>query len=83
MWGNFISFTDSTFHTNYSASCGVDCFVTVDGNYKFIASDKIEVFVKTIARSGFCHNESEEPKKSFGIYQIIRTPEGYEILKQD
>ena len=82
-WGNFINFTDSTFYTSYSAPCGNDCFVSVSGRYKFVGSDKIEVFVKTIDRSGFCQAKSESPKKSFGIYQINKTDNGYEIVKEN
>ena len=81
IWGNFISFTDSTFQTRYSASCGVDCFTKVQGNYKFVSSNEIEVFVKTIDRSGFCRTESVAPNKSFGVYKISKTLKGYEIKK--
>lgn len=41
-WGNFISFTEKTFHTYYNAPCGNDCFTSVDGSYKFVGSLSIE-----------------------------------------
>jgi hypothetical protein len=80
-WGNSVTFTDSKFNTNYSAPCGNDCFTSVNGTYKFVGSNKIKVFVNDISRSGFCQDKSESPKKSFGIFQINKTDEGYEIVK--
>lgn len=80
-WGNFISFTAKTFSTDYSAPCGNDCFTSVSGTYKFVGVNRIEVYVKNISRSGFCSIESEEPKKSYGIYLIEKTPTGLLISK--
>ena len=34
-WGNMITFSDSTFTTDYFAPCGVDCFTDVHGTYKY------------------------------------------------
>lgn len=75
-WGNFISFTDKTFSTDYSAPCGNDCFTSVTGTYKFVGVNRIKVYVENISRSGFCSAKSEEPKKSFGIYLIEKTSTG-------
>ena len=80
-WGNSVSFTDSTFTTSYSASCGNDCFISVTGRYKFVSSNQIEVFVESIARNGMCMEESELPKKKFGTYEIIEDEKGYLIRK--
>ncbi|MFT4602333.1 MAG: hypothetical protein ACI857_002519 [Arenicella sp.] len=82
-WGNFITFTDSTFSTNYSASCGNDCFRSVTGSYEFMGSNKIKVFVKKIERTGMCMLESETPNKSFGIYRLDKTAAGFSIIKED
>jgi len=82
-WGNTVTFTDSDFNTSYSAPCGNDCFTSVSGTYKFVASNQIKVFVKDISRSGFCQDKSESPKKSFGVFEIKKTDEGYEIVKLD
>lgn len=81
-WGNFISFTEKSFHTYYSAPCGNDCFTSVDGTYKFVGENRIQVFVETINRSGFCQLKSEEPQKSFGIYEIKRTKSGLTLTKE-
>lgn len=80
-WGNFISFTDKAFSTDYSAPCGNDCFTSVTGTYKFVGFNRIEVYVETINRSGFCSTKSETPKKVFGIYLIEKTPTGLQIRK--
>ncbi len=81
-WGNFISFTEKSFHTYYSAPCGNDCFTSVDGTYKFVGENRIQVFVETINRSGFCQLKSEEPQKSFGIYEIKLTKSGLTLTKE-
>ncbi|MEO9532361.1 MAG: hypothetical protein ABJG68_08480 [Crocinitomicaceae bacterium] len=80
-WGNSVEFTDSTFSTSYSASCGNDCFISVLGSYKFIASNRIEVFVETITRNGMCMDKSESPKKKFGTYEIIEEENRHLIKK--
>lgn len=81
-WGNFISFEEKTFSTSYSAPCGNDCFTYVNGTYKFIGGDRIQVYVETISRSGFCQEESESPKKIIGVFQITQTETGLKLIKE-
>ena len=81
-WGNHISFQDGTFSTSYSAPCGVDCFTNVTGTYKYVALNRVEIYVESIQRNGFCSEESEVPKKIFGIYLIEQTKKGLKLTKQ-
>ena len=69
-WGYFISFSENTFQTSYRARCGVDCFTSVIGTYRWIASNKVELFVSKIFRSTYCNESNENPNKSFGIYLV-------------
>ena len=69
-WGYFISFTDNTFQTSYRAPCGVDCFTSVNGTYKWLAPNKMELFVSKISRRKYCNKGSEFPDKSFGVYTV-------------
>ena len=69
-WGYFISFTDNTFQTSYRAPCGVDCFTSVNGTYKWLAPNKMELFVSKISRRKYCNKGSEFPDKSFGVYMV-------------
>ena len=79
-WGYSISFTEKTFSTSYSAPCGNDCFTSVSGTYEQI-DDEILFFVEKITRGGFCSQESETPKKSFGKYKITETNNGLTFVK--
>jgi hypothetical protein len=81
-WGHFISFTDDSFSTSYSAPCGNDCFTSVSGTYKYVSANKIEVYVASISRSGFCQEKSEEPKKVYGMYAMEQTATGI-IFRKD
>jgi hypothetical protein len=69
-WGYFISFSENTFQTSYRAPCGVDCFTSVSGTYLWVGSNKIEFFVTKISRSEYCLDTSENPRKSFGTYEL-------------
>ena len=69
-WGYYISFTENTFQTSYRARCGVDCFTSVSGAYQWVAPNKMELFVSKISRSKYCNESSENPNKSFGIYEL-------------
>ncbi|MEX1001050.1 MAG: hypothetical protein WDZ35_02960 [Crocinitomicaceae bacterium] len=80
-WGYFINFTDSTFETHYSAPCGNDCFTSVSGSYTYITGNKIEVYVASISRGGFCQKKSEYPKKKYGTYEITATSKGLRLKK--
>ena len=75
-WGHFISFTENTFSTHYSAPCGNDCFTSVIGTYELLGADRIKFFVENISRGRYCKGESETPKKSFGIFKINLTDGG-------
>lgn len=75
-WGYFISFSDSTFTTHYSAPCGNDCFTSVSGTYHWLGNNQIEFFVKDISRSQYCNADSETPQKSFGTYILNVADEG-------
>lgn len=83
LWGNFITFYSTTFSTNYSASCGNDCFTTVTGSYKSAGLNRILVYVESINRSGFCADESLSPNKSFGYYILVKTENGFLIKKEN
>ncbi|MEZ4921562.1 MAG: hypothetical protein R2780_00160 [Crocinitomicaceae bacterium] len=80
-WGYFISFTEHSFTTSYSAPCGNDCFTSVSGTYEFVGLNKIKVFVSTIRGNGFCQKESEEPNRSYGTYSLEQTAVGVNIKK--
>ena len=80
-WGHFISFTEKTFSTHYSARCGVDCFTSVTGTYELIGEDTIAFFIESISRSGYCSGESETPKKSYGLFKITETKNGLTFTK--
>jgi len=80
-WGHFISFTEKTFSTSYSAPCGNDCFTSVSGTYELKGGDEILFYVEKITRGGFCSQESETPKKSFGTYKITETKNGLSFVK--
>lgn len=68
-WGYTLTFSkDGTFQTQYSAPCGVDCFTSVSGHYMLLPDQRVEIYVKDIHRSGYCTKKSEQPGKSFGIY---------------
>mgnify|MGYP001577415873 FL=1 len=69
-WGYLISFSENTFQTSYRAPCGVDCFTSVSGTYLWVGSNKIEFFVTKISRSEYCLDTSENPRKSFGTYEL-------------
>ena len=69
-WGYYISFTENTFQTSYRAPCGVDCFTSVSGTYQWVAPNKMELFVSKTSRSKYCNKSSENPNKSFGIYEL-------------
>jgi hypothetical protein len=79
-WGHFISFTEKTFSTHYSAPCGNDCFTSVSGTYEQI-DNEILFYVKNISRSGFCSQESETPKKSYGLFKVTETKNGLTFTK--
>lgn len=71
-WGNFISFKDNSFHTWYSAPCGVDCFTKIKGSLKWLNSTTMELTVSEITRSKLCQEESElniEKTAQFGVRQ--------------
>lgn len=70
-YGNFISFTDSTFHSYYRAECGNDCFTDVKGTYFFKSDSIIQIFVKTIVKSGKCLAVEDFQKRDFGFYKLI------------
>jgi hypothetical protein len=57
-WGNFISFTEGEFETNYRAPCGNDCFTTVAGTYRFTGLHTIHVHVTSVNYRGFCDKEN-------------------------
>ena len=80
-WGHFISFTDKSFKTSYRAQCGVDCFTSVTGTYKFVGDNKIKFYVEDISRGGFCSLESESPNKSFGVFSIAHIKNGLTFTK--
>lgn len=80
-YGYSISFGDGTFSTSYSAPCGNDCFPSTYGTYKFINDFTIEIYVDSISRSGYCQLESEEPKRSYGLYKLTIKPESIIIDK--
>jgi hypothetical protein len=82
-WGHFISFTQNTFSTNYSAPCGNDCFTSVTGTYEVFGRNRVKIFVENISRSGFCSQKSETPNESFGFYTIIETPTGLRLEKEN
>lgn len=69
-WGYSISFTESTFHSSYSAPCGNDCFTSVSGSYTYVQANTIEVTVERINRSGFCSEKSEENLKRTSRYEV-------------
>lgn len=77
-WGNFISFSDSTFSTNYSAPCGLDCFTNVYGTYRLVGHNRVEIYVETISRNGVCNEETGEFEinKSFGFYRFESRNDG-------
>ena len=79
-WGYFISFTENTFSTHYSAPCGNDCFTSVSGTYERI-DNEILFYVQNISRNGFCSQESETPKKSYGLFKITQTKNGLTFTK--
>ena len=84
-WGNSITFTDSTFQTDYSAPCGMDCFTNVYGTYKYVGNDQIEIYVKTISRNGLCMNNDtgiEEVNRVYGVYRLEQTDNGMKIIKE-
>lgn len=80
-WGHFITFDQTSFVTHYSAPCGNDCFTTVTGEYEFVASFKIHIFVQSIARHGFCQQESDMEGQEYGYYLVERTETGWIITK--
>lgn len=83
-WGNFISFEDSTFHTDYSAPCGLDCFTNVYGTYKFVGHNEIEVYVKTMTRNGLCNTETGNfvINQSFGVFRFETNADGSVVMIQ-
>lgn len=84
-WGNSIHFTDSTFSTDYTAPCGLDCFTSIIGSYKYLDTDQIEIYVETIDRNGFCQNSdtgTQIIRRSYGVYRIEQTENGLKLIKE-
>ncbi len=81
-WGNFISFTDSSFFCYYSASCGNDCFTDLNGTYKFVSQDEIDIWVDTITKSGMCYSNQTEKFGSRGKFKIIENKDLSLTLKR-
>jgi len=82
-WGHFISFTEKTFTSSYSAPCGNDCFTSVSGEYSFVARMTIKVKVISIVRIGFCSEKSETLNKDYGNYELTKIETGWKLTKSE
>ena len=81
-YGNFITFTDSTFHSYYTAPCGNDCFTDVKGTYTFLTDSTVQFFVNSITKTGHCMMSKDYTKGSFGVYTIQKTNNTITLIKQ-
>ena len=82
-WGHFISFTEKTFTSSYSAPCGNDCFTSVSGEYLFVAIMTIKIKVSSIQRNGFCSEKSETLNKDYGNYELTKIETGWKLTKSE
>lgn len=84
-FGNALIFKDSLHFTSYYyAFCGLDCFTTVNGEYKRINKNTIELFVNSIERTGTCSSPTmymyDEKYKNLGRFKISADKTGVLLL---
>lgn len=76
-WGYFIQFDGTTYRSYYSAQCGMDCYTTVEGGYRFTGDSTVQVTVASIRRSGYCGDsnnvdETQNPNTTYE-YRLEKT----------
>lgn len=63
-----VEFTDKEKFRSYNSwECGNDCFIAIDGKYKFIEKSEIEFQIEKISKTGIC----EEPPEYLSKPTII------------
>jgi hypothetical protein len=82
-WGYFVTFSaDGTFKTNYSAPCGLDCFTSVEGNYKWIDEQHIALSVQKITRSDLCAKASQTDPFDLGVFEVVFNKASFSLTKR-
>ncbi|BCY28521.1 hypothetical protein [Flavobacterium okayamense] len=81
VYGNSITFYQTSFSSNYSAPCGNDCFPSSSGNYKIISNNQIETTQFTFDQSGDCETIHKKMKIKT-LYQIVQKSKSNIILKK-
>lgn len=81
VWGHFIEFSDSTFHSYYQASCGNDCFTVVNGEYQ-IDNDLINIIVTDVKKKGMCLDPDDYEIGDYGKFIIEINVNGIRATKK-
>ena len=70
-FGQFVQFDETGFIAYNGTMCGNDVRIVTDGTWKWIADDRIEVFVNNIERNEYCSKPSAQPKKTIGVFKLL------------
>lgn len=69
-FGQVVQFNDGTFTAYTATMCGNDSNIYTTGKWKWVAENRIEVFVESIKRNEYCDKPGEDPKKVIGIFDV-------------
>lgn len=66
-----------TYHSFYTAPCGVDCFRSTRGRYEVVDEQHIHVWRQEVAQTRFCpENFRTEMNEDLGIFRMESTDHG-------